>query len=158
MGKFILIIISGAIVVIALNVILQSLGMTIPTNQSETRSLTESVVKITEQEIPVLIADTEPERRQGLSGQPTLAPGSGMLFVFDEPGQYPFWMKDMNFPIDIVWIDEQGLITEITPNVSPNTYPTLFTPKDPILFVLELPAGTVNKYGIKKDNVVMWRK
>ena len=49
------------------------------------------------------------ERSQGLSGRPNLAAGTGMLFVFEQAGSYAFWMKDMRFPLDMVWIDAQCL-------------------------------------------------
>ena len=50
------------------------------------------------------IADSAERQRRGLSGRPSLARGEGMLFVYDEPAPRGFWMPDMNFDIDIVWI------------------------------------------------------
>src|SRR3989304_6446445 len=54
--------------------------------------------------INVEIAQTEAEREQGLSGHKPLADDEGMLFIFDKPGYHGFWMKDMLFSIDIIWI------------------------------------------------------
>jgi uncharacterized membrane protein (UPF0127 family) len=73
------------------------------------------------------IANTPEKRALGLSGRETLLPDTGMLFVFDTPGSHDIWMKDMRFPIDILWIDINGTIVHIEKNVSPDTYPSLFS-------------------------------
>jgi uncharacterized membrane protein (UPF0127 family) len=95
--------------------------------------------------VDVMVADTEPERMQGLSGHPGLAPDEGMLFVFETPGEYGFWMKDMLFPLDFLWIRD-GVIADITVDVPPpvpgERLPSYF-PKVPVDQVLELPAGFV---------------
>lgn len=86
--------------------------------------------------------DTPAAREKGLSGRSALAEGHGLLFVFDEPGSWGIWMKDMNFPIDIVWARQDGTIITIARNVSPDTYPQAFYPATPdALYVLEVNAG-----------------
>ena len=50
------------------------------------------------------VADTEASRIQGLSGTPSLSPNGGMLFDFEADGAHGIWMKDMKYPIDIVWL------------------------------------------------------
>jgi hypothetical protein len=72
-----------------------------------------------------------------------------MLFVFDKEGYYGFWMKEMNFPIDIAWLDKDKKITLIEKNVLPETYPQIFNPKSKNLYVLETKAGFFEKFGIK---------
>lgn len=89
----------------------------------------------------VSIADSEEERGQGLSGVKALAQNEGKLFVFDTPGMYGFWMKDMNFPIDIVWIDETMTIVGISENISPQSYPAVFYPPQQSKYVLEINSG-----------------
>src|SRR5664279_2881599 len=64
--------------------------------------------------INIEIADTEAERTLGLGNRSTLPENNGMLFVFDKPGNYGFWMKDTNFPLDFIWIDENKNIIDIT--------------------------------------------
>ena len=92
--------------------------------------------------VAVEVADTEPARELGLGGRDSLAPGHGMLFVFDAPGSWGIWMKDMRFPIDIVWARGDGTVTAVARGISPATYPEVFYPPAPdALFVLELPAG-----------------
>ncbi len=99
-------------------------------------------------EFSVDLALTEEERVQGLSGRAGLPTDTGLLFVFDRPDFYSIWMKDMNFSIDILWIDEDLRITHIEKNVSPQTFPKTFSSEVPSRFVLELPAGTVNNSDI----------
>jgi len=91
--------------------------------------------------LSVEIADTATLRSKGLSNRPSLQTGTGMIFIFDKPDIYGFWMKDMNFPIDILWIDADWKIVSIEKNVSPDTYPKTFTPSKPIKYVLETNAG-----------------
>lgn len=98
--------------------------------------------------IQVEVASTEAERQAGLSGRAGLAAGQGMLFEFSQPGDYGFWMKDMNFPIDILWADQSGTVVTIWPNLSPATYPQSFHPASPAQYVLELPANFAAQNGI----------
>lgn len=99
-------------------------------------------------EIPVYIADTPRVRTRGLSNKTYLKENKGMLFVFEKPDIYSFWMKDMNFPIDIIWIDADEKVVFIKENIGPETYPELFTPNQPALYVLEVNAGFARQNGI----------
>lgn len=99
------------------------------------------LVTVGEKTIKVEILKTLADREKGLSGRPSLLEGTGMLFVFEKPDFYSFWMKDMNFPIDIIWIGKDYKIVDISANVSPSTFPKTFLPKDPAQFVLEVNAG-----------------
>ncbi len=90
------------------------------------------------------VANTAELQDQGLSGWPSLAPHQGMLFVFGKEGKYPFWMKDMSFPIDIVWLDSNYKIVHLESALSPETYPNTFGADVKAKYVLELPARTVN--------------
>ena len=94
------------------------------------------------------IADNDAERSLGLSNHPGLMPGQGLLFVFNTDGMYSFWMKDMTFSIDILWIDAGGKIVTIAQGVSPNTFPKAFTSDSPARYVLEVPAGFALTHGI----------
>ncbi len=99
--------------------------------------------------IYVSIADTDAERSLGLGGRTGLKPDEGMLFVFSTEGQYAFWMKDMKFSIDILWLDRNGTVVYVAPAVSPDTYPRTFVSDNPALYVLELPAGYANLHGVQ---------
>lgn len=97
-------------------------------------------------QIEVSVADTPSGRTKGLSGTQSLRVGTGKLFIFDTPDTYGFWMKDMQYPLDIVWIDSSWKVVDITRNVLPETYPTIFLPPAPVQYVLEVNAGdTVTK-------------
>ncbi|HYF13289.1 MAG TPA: DUF192 domain-containing protein [Candidatus Paceibacterota bacterium] len=108
----------------------------------------EGTLRISGTAITFEIADTDEERIRGLSGRPSLRTGHGLLFIFPEEGNHGIWMKDMKFPIDIIWADREGIIVTIARNVSPDTYPQSFYPSKPARYVLELPAGTVDERGI----------
>jgi len=108
-------------------------------------SITETAFLVTETgKIALEIADTESKRIRGLSGRERLADGVGMLFIFPISGIYSFWMKDMNFPIDIIWLDETFKIVHIEANVEPNTFPKSFAPTLPSRYVVELNAGVAS--------------
>jgi uncharacterized membrane protein (UPF0127 family) len=95
------------------------------------------------------LALTPAEREKGL-GDRTLVGGNdptkaGMLFVFDEPDQYGFWMKDTLIPLDMIWISADKTIIHIAKNVQPESYPTIYQPDEDALYVLELAGGQAEK-------------
>ncbi|MBI1974619.1 MAG: DUF192 domain-containing protein [Candidatus Zambryskibacteria bacterium] len=107
-----------------------------------------NLVQISDKIFKVEVADTDAKRVQGLSGRDNLPEDSGMLFVFDKPGAYGFWMKDMKFSLDIAWLGQNKEILWIERAVSPDTYPQVFySPRD-TLYVLEIPAGSFEKLGV----------
>lgn len=107
-----------------------------PANQNlifQTEKLT-----INNKTFTVEIADTPEKRKLGLSRRPALPADGGLLFVFDQPGNYGFWMKDMNFPIDIIWFNANKKIIGTTKNLRPKSYPQIFYPPAPIKYALEI--------------------
>ena len=101
----------------------------------------ERSIYIGSQKILLEVVETQAEREKGLSGRKALTANSGMLFVFEQQGKHCFWMKDMNFPLDIIWLNSEKQIIHIVPNVKPATYPNDFCPDAPAKYVLELNAG-----------------
>ena len=99
--------------------------------------------------LQIEIADAEAERNRGLSGRASLPADSGLFFIFEAVSQPGFWMKDMNFPIDIIWIDEDWRIVGITANATPNSYPQIFYPPAPIKYALEINAGLSAKHHLQ---------
>jgi len=91
--------------------------------------------------IPVAIAGTPALQEQGLSDTDSLPADSGMLFVFSKPDKVGFWMKDMRYPLDFVWIDSAMKIVAIDSDIAADTYPTIFYPPKPVLYVLEVNAN-----------------
>lgn len=100
--------------------------------------------------IDVRVADTNKTMELGLSYFKSLPKKQGMLFVFPQVGIYSFWMKDMNFPIDIIWMDENFTVVDRFINVDPSSYPKTYTPSTPAAYVLEIPANTADEYGFNK--------
>lgn len=103
--------------------------------------------------LTVEVADTEASRTQGLSSRRDLSDHAGMLFVFDKPGFYGFWMKDMKFALDLIWIDETWKIVDLTKNASPKSFPGTYMSSEPVRYVLEVPAGFANKNNLKIGDV-----
>lgn len=91
--------------------------------------------------LSVEVPRTAKERERGLSGRLSLEVSKGMFFIFDKPDVYGFWMPDMHFPIDIIWIDSDFRIVDIVANVSPDSYPRVFYPSSPSSYALEVNAG-----------------
>lgn len=106
-------------------------------------------VRIAGQDVKVELAHSETERERGLSGRQTLSGNEGMLFVFDQPGKYSFWMKDMNFPIDIIWMDEDLKIVYIKKDAKPELYPEQYQSDDNAKYVLEVVSGFSEKNNLK---------
>jgi uncharacterized membrane protein (UPF0127 family) len=96
----------------------------------------------------VEVVDTDAERTRGLSGRTSFGSDEGMFFIFDTPDKHGFWMKDMHFPIDIVWFNESGRVIWIENDVPPDSYPRIFRAPSPDKYVLELPSGIAARRGI----------
>ncbi len=96
------------------------------------------------------IADTSDQQQQGLGGRPCIGPNQAMLFEFAKPSYYAFWMKDMKFPIDIIWIGPDHKVAGLEVDVKPSTYPDHFVNKDrPALYALEIQANRSKPLNIK---------
>lgn len=99
--------------------------------------------------LKVELAKTLIQREEGLSGRLNLPENGGMLFVFDKPDLYSFWMKNMNFAIDIIWLDKDFKIVDIKERLEPSSYPKSFVSNEPAQYALETNAGFVSSAGIK---------
>jgi uncharacterized membrane protein (UPF0127 family) len=111
-------------------------------------------------EIPVEIADEEPERSIGLAKYDTLAENEGMLFVFGAKTPVHFWMKNMKFAIDMIFIADNKIVS-ISENAAPepgvaDSGLKLYSPTEPVNYVLEVNAGFVEKNNIKIGDSVVY--
>ena len=91
----------------------------------------------------VELARTPEETSQGLMFRESLAPRTGMLFLFTEPAVRPFWMKNTMIPLDIIWLDAEGRVVYIsadTPPCKADPCPN-YDPKVPAVTVLEIAGG-----------------
>ena len=103
------------------------------------------------------IMRTPEEQARGLSGRESLEENAGMLFVYDEQATPSFWMKEMNFPIDIIWIGSDGRIVDISENLAPDTFPQLFHPRALVQYVLEVNASWAKTYDVTIGDPVEFR-
>ncbi len=115
-------------------------------------------ITISNQKLTVLVADTNNHRYQGWSDKKDMGKYGGMLFVFPSRGQHTMVMRDMKFPLDIVWLDGRTIV-DIAPNLQPepNKSEDELTPyfsRLPSSLVLELPTGFTSKYGVKIGDAI----
>lgn len=129
-------------------------------NNKQTSTDCANTVTIREHTICVEIRDTDAERQRGLSGRDPLREKHGMLFLFPLPGKYTFWMKEMKFALDFLWIRDSRVV-DITQNVPPPEAGTplnqlkVYGPAQEVDQVLELNAGTITSLGIATGDAVM---
>lgn len=105
----------------------------------------------------VELAVTDEQQVRGLSGRESLAAEKGMLFVFAKEGIYPFWMKDMKFALDMVWIAKNGTVVGIAADSQPCGAGPVCIPILPISnssYVLEVNVGVANSTGLKLGDKV----
>lgn len=117
-----------------------------------------SAVKMRNISVSVDLATTPAELAQGLSGREPLGPEKGMLFIFKTPDTYGFWMKDMKFSLDIIWIDENFKITYIKEDLKPDSFPEVYKPSEKSLYVLEVNSGFIKNNGLKVGDEITFLK
>jgi|GEM_PF-5150235 len=93
-------------------------------------------------------ANTLRKQLRGLSGRENLDQNTGMFYLFQTPDFYTFWMRDMKFPIDIIWIGSDYRVVDVTKNISPNSFPKTFTSQEKAQYVIEVNAGYADANGI----------
>jgi len=107
--------------------------------------------------VDVKIADTPLLRQQGLSNVKNLGDYQGKFFVFDSTDLYPFWMKDMYIPLDIIYISESYYIVDILKEVQPCEESCIsFLPKEKFRYVLEVNSGFANTNRVEIGNAVIF--
>ena len=114
-------------------------------------------VLVNDQTFKVIVAKSDKDKQIGLSEKNKIEQDQGMLFIFDNPQYHSFWMKDMKFPIDIIYINGDKVTTVIDSARPPGsiggnleTYQPLYKSDK----VLEVNAGIANKYNIKSGTLV----
>jgi len=113
-----------------------------------------SNIEVNSNQIKVELANNTYKQARGLSNRADLAQGQGMLFIFSNEDIPGIWMKDMNFNIDVIWLNEQGKVIYFKENISPDTYPEVFKPEQIAKYVLELPGHSIGEYNIKLNDQV----
>jgi len=105
------------------------------------------------------IADDSEKIEKGLMFREMLPENRGMLFIFEEERKYQFWMMNMKFNIDMIWLDANGKVVHIVEDAEPcidaaHTSLCTFTPDEPAKYVLEVNSGFVQKHKINEDSVM----
>jgi uncharacterized membrane protein (UPF0127 family) len=88
-------------------------------------------------------ASTNSQRTLGLSGRASMGQNKGMVFDFGGPAEYCMWMRDMNFDLDMIWLNEQKEIVYMIEGVTPDTYPKSFCGPESARYVVEVNSGIV---------------
>ena len=116
-----------------------------------------SKITIDNHDFAVELATTPAQQQQGLSSRASLPKNQGMLFIFQTANRYPFWMKDMKFNLDMIFINNNKIVAIFqnvpTPKNANATLPT-YAPSSPANEVLEVTAGTAKVDGFKAGDTV----
>ena len=108
--------------------------------------------------VHVELAQSNAEREYGLMDRTSLPRGHGMLFIHDHPGQYSYWMYHCKIGLDILWMDPEHHIVELSPDTPACTGKAATCPPygghETSLYVLELPVGSIKQHGLKVGQVV----
>ena len=122
---------------------------------SQYRNLT---VTIDGYNISAFVADTDDKRSKGLSGVENMSGNQGMLFVFNYPSKQGFWMKEMMFPLDIIWLDSNNSVIHIEKKLQPCTclfsYCTVYSPSRDAKYVLETISGFTDLHSLNEGDKI----
>jgi len=106
----------------------------------------------------VELAVSAAQRETGLMGREFMLADRGMFFIFEEEGEYSFWMKNMKIPLDMVFMDKNLKILSVAKNLEPcrGDFCSLIKAEGKVLYVLEINAGAAEKAGIKKGQEAVY--
>lgn len=105
--------------------------------------------------LTLVLTDTEQRKITGLSGSKPLRENEGMLFHFPAPGRYGFWMKDMKYPLDFLYL-RNNKVVEVRTDVSPETYPDIILPTVDFDSMIEMNAGSTSKLNLHIGDVLLY--
>ena len=108
-------------------------------------------------EVAIEIAETDSARQRGLMQRGPLPERSGMLFLFEEEGPQSFWMANTPIALDILFVSADSEIVDIAKYVQPLS-PSNVTSSDPAQYVVEVPAGFADRYGLAETDRVRWTR
>lgn len=143
---------SGAV---ALAIIIVGVGLTWSRQSNH-----EQVLRIADSTFQATVLREDAEIMRGLSGTKSLANDHAVLFVFPHDSDWGMWMKDMNYPIDIIWLDRSGKVVHLQANADPSSYnrddpsrSKIYRPSTDARYVIETVSGTIERTGIEKGDV-----
>jgi uncharacterized membrane protein (UPF0127 family) len=106
------------------------------------------------------VAESDEQRTKGLSVKNALLENEAMIFIFKTEGQHAFWMKNMKFPIDIIWLNNDKSVVHIEHNLQPyilDIFCQIYNPNTNSLYVLETAAGFAHRHGIAEGTPVRFQ-
>lgn len=141
----------GAWLAVITLALLLAVGLPLRGNQNFPRETI--LIETSKQPIDLLveIADSPAERTQGLMYRKSIGEKEGMLFLFDKEQMVSMWMKNTYLPLDMLFIDRIGTIKKIVRSTTPHSL-ELISSGIPVLAILELPAGTADKFSIEEGD------
>jgi uncharacterized membrane protein (UPF0127 family) len=157
-----IIIITGVIVAVAIGGFFAT-RMTVPTTHTSgpveiarqnLASYPHANISLGGETFDAFVADTDERKEQGLSDLSGLGAHEAMIFPYAVPDSLAFWMKDMLFSIDMLWIGPDNRAVTLEQSVSPDSYPQTFESTVPASAVIEFPAGTLARLQIKIGDLV----
>jgi uncharacterized protein len=148
------------LVFISLALLISGCRANIPVSETdESRNPMGDLIAMQIGEAPLLVEvrDSEDERGLGLSYRESMPQDQGMAFIFEAPGQFSFWMKGMQFPLDMIWVRE-GRVIDVSENVPPPQNdldtPVTVRPSGEVDMVIEVNGGWVEKNGVEVGDEV----
>ncbi len=139
--------VKAAVCVVIVTVSLAGLWWSIPSQKTK--------LLLNNHSFQATILRTDKELIRGLSGAKSLAKNKAMLFVFPYDDTWRIWMKDMNFSIDVIWVNNSNKVVHMVKDAQPSSYPdTIFEPNEDSRYVIEVISGTIERTGVKKGDRV----
>jgi uncharacterized membrane protein (UPF0127 family) len=118
----------------------------------------QNTVTVNGMQVHAWVAQSAEQIKRGLAIKDQLAADEGMLFILPENNHYRFWMKDMKFPIDIIWLDKNGRVRYIQPNCPPcpqDGICPLYDPHQSLPYVLEVSPGFAQQHQVRVNETVV---
>jgi len=114
-------------------------------------------VTIDRYNISAFVADTDDKRSKGLSGVENMFENQGMLFIFNYPSKQGFWMKEMMFPLDIIWLDSNNSVIHIEKKLQPCMsvlFCSVYSPSSDAKYVLETISGFTDLHSVNEGDKI----
>ena len=121
---------------------------------SQYRNLT---VTVNGYNISAFVADTDDKRSKGLSGVENMTESQGMLFIFNYPSKQGFWMKEMMFPLDIIWLDSNSSVIHVEKGLQPCAsvlFCPVYSPLKDAKYVLETISGFTDLHSVNEGDKI----
>jgi len=121
-------------------------------NQTKNTEISYAILETSSEKIKLEVAKTDSQRAYGLMNRTYLDSNSGMIFVFEKEQALTFWMKNTLIPLDIIYLDQNYIVTKIYTDTKTNQTVEVYPSKNLSKFAIELNAGSVDRFNIKEGD------